>query len=98
MRLKVFCCYDSKAEAYMQPFFMNSRGEAIRSWIDVVNDGKSAISRYPTDFTLFEIGEFDDSTGQVQMHSSYVSLGVAIEHKKEPVQQVPMFNDMKAVK
>ena len=40
------------------------------------------MSRYPDDFTLFEIGEWDDDKGSVTMFETKKSLGLAIEYKK----------------
>lgn len=76
---KVFAVYDSKVEAYMNPFCMRSKGEAIRAFTSTVNSGESAISKYPEDFTLFEIGEYDEMTGVLTPHETRINLGVAIE-------------------
>lgn len=83
MKTKIYAVYDSKAEAYMQPFFMQSRGIAMRSWEDIANDEKSQICKTPGDFTLFELGEWDEQTGVITMHESQVNLGLAI-HVKRP--------------
>lgn len=82
MMLKIFTTYDSKAEAYLQPFFLPSRGEAIRAWQDVVNDQKTQFNKYPEDFTLFELGEFDSRSGTITTNTK-ISLGNAIEFKKQ---------------
>lgn len=37
MKLKMFAVYDQKAEAYMNPFVMQTKGQAIRAWSDTVN-------------------------------------------------------------
>lgn len=87
---KMFTVYDSKAEAFLPPFFMRSRGEAIRAWESEVNNEQSNFCRFPSDFTLFEIGMFDDSNGSVTMYESKVSLGVAVEFKKKPVEQLSL--------
>jgi len=90
MKSKIFTTYDSKAEAYLQPFFMGTRGEAIRGWQTVVNDPKTQFNKYPSDFTLFEIGEYDETTGEITAHTAKVSLGVALEFLKQenPVAQL----------
>ena len=67
MLLKVFTVFDSKAEAYLQPFYGKSKGEAIRSFIEAANDKQSQIGKYPEDFTLFDLGEFDDSTSRFNL-------------------------------
>lgn len=79
MILKVFCVYDSKVEAYMSPFFMHSRGQAIRSFTDTLADPSTQFSKHPGDFTLFELGEYDDSTAKFSMLNTPLSLGVASE-------------------
>lgn len=79
MILKVYTVYDSKAEAYLQPFFSQSKGVAIRSFQEAVRDEKSNISKYPEDFTLFELGEYDDSNSKFNLHNTPQSLGVAVE-------------------
>ena len=80
---KVFTIYDSKLEAYMQPFFMQSKGQAIRAFTDSVNDSQSQFNKHPEDFTLFQIGEYDDATARIQNLSTPQSLGVALEYLKE---------------
>lgn len=79
MILKVYTVYDSKAEAYLQPFFSQSKGVAIRSFQEAVRDEKSNISKYPEDFTLFELGEYDDANSKFNLHDTPQSLGVAVE-------------------
>lgn len=88
--VKLFTVYDSKAEAYMHPFVMRSRGEALRAWESEVNNEQSNFSRFPADFTLFEIGVFDEASGSVTMYESKVSLGVAVEFKKKSVEQLSL--------
>lgn len=85
MKLNVFTCYDSKAEAYLQPFLMPSKGEAIRAFTATANDDKSNIGKYPADFTLFHIGEYDDQTGTLTNYEIKNNLGCAIEYKKNDV-------------
>lgn len=86
---KVFTVYDSKAEAYLTPFLMRTKSEAIRGFQDVCNDDKSNFCKYAEDYTLFEIGEFDDSIGTYTMYASKVSLGCAIEYKRMDALSIP---------
>jgi len=79
---KVYTVYDSKTEAYLQPFFMASNGAALRAFIDAVNDPASAFGKHPEDFTLFELGTWDESTASLAMLATPVSLGVAITFLK----------------
>jgi len=78
---KVFCVYDSKAEAYMRPFLDQSTGAAMRSFSDEVNsDSKeSMLATHPEDFTAFELGSWDDEKSVFDLHITPISLGLAIE-------------------
>lgn len=82
MIYKIFTVYDSKVEAYLQPFFMRSKGEAIRAFSELVNDPQHNFSKYPSDFTLFELAEFTDETAGLFPLKTPVSLGVGIEFVK----------------
>lgn len=75
---QVFTVYDSKAEAYLQPFFSVSKGAAIRSFSDAINDSQSTIGKHPEDYILFALGSFDDLNCVFECGSP-VSIGVGSE-------------------
>lgn len=81
MNYKVFAIFDSKAGYYKPPFMMRNKGEAIRGFQQLANDGKSQIALNPEDFVLFEIGEFDDQNA-IYTQDNNKSLGCAIEFVK----------------
>lgn len=83
MKIKVFCIYDVKSEAYQQPFLQSTRGQAIRIFMDLISDKNTQIARYPEDFTLFELAEFDTSKGTYENLNSPVPLGCATEYAKD---------------
>lgn len=87
-RLKVYSVYDSKAQFYGNPFFQRTKGEAMRSWTTIANDEKSEICRFPGDYSLFEIGEFDSDTGTLHPHQALINLGLA-QDVKEVSSSVP---------
>jgi hypothetical protein len=82
MIVKIFTVYDSKIESYLQPFFMMSKGAAVRALTDSVSDATHQFAKYPEDFTLFELGSFDDADATFTMHPTPISLGVAVEFMK----------------
>lgn len=63
--LKVFAIRDSKAEVFKTPFFQKSHGEAERTFQELVKDENSLVSKYPEDFDLYHIGEYNDQTGVI---------------------------------
>lgn len=63
MLLKVYTIRDSKAEVYNTPFFQKTHGEAERSFNQLLRDEKSMVNKYPEDYDLYFIGNWDDQEG-----------------------------------
>lgn len=80
MLLHVFTVFDSKTESYLPPFYQPALGAALRSFADVCNDPSHAFNKHPSDYTLFHLGSFDDSTARFDPLVTPVSLGIAQEH------------------
>ncbi len=79
MLQKIFTVYDSKAESYSNPVYLNSTGPAVRTFSDSVQDPESPFAKHPADYTLFELGTFDDVTAKMELLPTPKSLFVAIE-------------------
>lgn len=62
---KVVSIRDAKSELFGRPAFVTTIGAAVRSFTDEVNTARenNDLYRHPEDFDLYELGEFDDSTG-----------------------------------
>lgn len=67
---RIFSVFDSKVCVYLRPVFAQSKGQVIRELSDVVNDPakQAAFSKHPGDYSLFEIGTFDDATASLVPH------------------------------
>lgn len=83
MIYKVFSVYDSKVEAFLPPLFFKSKGEFLRAFAETANDEKSNIGKYPADYTAFELGSWEDSSANFDLHKTPISLGLAVEFVKE---------------
>lgn len=81
MRHLICAVYDGAVEAFMNPFVVRAKGEAIRAFHQVVNEPGTDIGRSPADYTLFVLGEFEVSTGQLYAFEAKVNLGTALEWK-----------------
>lgn len=75
MKLEVFSIFDRSVNAYMAPFYCRSKGEALRSFTDVVNDKQRSIGKYATDYSLMCHGEYDDSSGTFVCHDPVRMIG-----------------------
>ena len=73
---KVFAIYDSKAECSTFQFFAINAGLAVRKFEDLVRDPNLPFGKYPEDFSLHEVGEFDERT-MVIKEQQHVNLGLA---------------------
>lgn len=64
MKLRIFSIYDEKAQAYNFPQYMKHNGEAIRALQNELDRKESMICKFPKDFSLYCLGEFDDNNGK----------------------------------
>lgn len=86
---KVFSVFDVKSELFSPPFYMTSRGEAVRAFKDLANDANTTVGRHPSDFKLVYLGLFDEETGQFE-NAQQESLGFAIDYVALPSGSIPL--------
>jgi len=72
--LKIYSVFDSKAEAYLMPFFSQTQGTAVRSFISAVAEEGNLFRRFAEDYTLFELGEWDQRSAEFHQHESPKSV------------------------
>lgn len=80
MNLVMVAIRDEKAEAWLNPMFFLSEGQAIRSFADAVNSGEGDIGKHPEDFNLFRVGYFDQKSGMIDVTEPY-HLGLGSIYK-----------------
>ncbi len=78
----IFTVYDEKAEAHMRPFFEQTKGTAYRAFEESCNDPSTNFFKYPKDYTLYFIGQFDDNTCEIITAMPPLALGKATEFKE----------------
>lgn len=59
----VVAVYDARVQAFLNPIFCTTKGEAIRSFSDAVADDRAPFKAHPEDYSLFVLGEFDEGLG-----------------------------------
>lgn len=85
MKLRLFSLYDSGVGAYLKPFWADHKANAIRSFIQLINDksdNNNMVANHPDQFVLFEIGEFDQNSGVFSSYQTPLSLGNGVEYVK----------------
>lgn len=75
--------FDEKAAAYLKPFYEVSKGSALRSLMDVLDDPKHPFSRHSADYTLYLLGRFDDLTGEFNNEKVAVCTLLELRARKE---------------
>lgn len=79
-KINVYAVFDAAVSAYMQPFFMQAHGQAIRGFVDLARDKNTNIANHPADFTLCQLGTYDEYTGKfTNLEPSPFPLGTALE-------------------
>lgn len=68
MIMNVYAVYDAKSGFYMRPFFMQADGVAVRAFQDEVNReaADNPLYNHSGDFSLYRVGQFDDSIGELK--------------------------------
>ena len=76
MMLQIYSIYDSKSKAFSQPFSSANDQVAIRQFTTLASEQGNNVNKFPEDFSLHHIGEFDDSTGML-VALPHENLGLA---------------------
>lgn len=76
MIVYAFSFFDSKTGLFSQPFYSVARAAAVRAAVDYARDPSSAFFGHHEDYTLFELGTFDDNTGVLTSHTALENLGL----------------------
>lgn len=80
--LKVVAVQDARSGFFMRPSFGNHLGSILRDWESVVNDPQSQMNKYPEDFALYELGEYDDISGNFKCEATPRLLSTARQVQK----------------
>jgi len=79
--LSMFTIHDSKAEAYLQPFFSANIETARREFATAVNK-EGQFNRWSEDYSLFYLGQFDQNEGTTTLETSPKHICNAITLKE----------------
>jgi len=80
MNINVYSIKDNKVGTYGMPFFSPNEVQATRNFARSCHDTNVQISIFPSDFDLFYLGSFDDTTGkffQDERHPQFIIGGMS---------------------
>lgn len=78
MKKPVVAVKDKKIGMFDSPFVVRHPGEAMREFDTVIKDTNTKFGKNPEDFDLYQIGTYDESTGELETISppTHLSSGV----------------------
>ncbi len=78
--MKLFTVHDTKAKLYQNPMFMKTAVEALRAFEQGCKDEKTNLNKYPEDYTLVEIAEFNEENGVITPYLQLKELSKATDY------------------
>lgn len=63
--MNVFSVFDVKTRLFSNPFYARTIDAAARDFTQAVNDPAAMADKFPRDYELFHLGEFDQDTGRL---------------------------------
>lgn len=79
MTQKTYSVRDSKTEIFSPPFMAHTHGEAERNFKQACQDTQSQICKFPEDYDLYYLGEYDNNTGKFSLIDTPQHLVKAIQ-------------------
>lgn len=74
MITKIFSVFDDKADLFMPPFYNQQTPVALRVFADACRQDDHPFRQNPADYHLYEVGTFNDETGDLMGLSKPVLL------------------------
>lgn len=81
MEQQIYSVYDSKAAAYLQPFYLPRHELAERAFAHAACTEGHAFNNFAGDYTLFWIGTWDEENGILTNAEAKLNMGTALEHR-----------------
>lgn len=85
MKINMYVIYDVKAKFYNKPFYMQNDSIAIRAFTDLANDPQTDVYKHPTDFQLFNVGNYEDTTATIE---AFPPIHMANAHELKEVETI----------
>jgi len=62
---QVIAVQDIKVGAFSKPVAVPTDGAGVRAFQDAVNDPSTEYNKHPEDYSIFNLGTFNDQTGEL---------------------------------
>lgn len=78
--MKLVSVQDLKAQAFLAPQAVPTTSVALRMFESECKNKDTMFHKHPADFILFEIGEWDERTGDLTPYSKPTALATASDY------------------
>lgn len=75
--LGIFSIFDAAAAAYLPPFFSPTPAVALRAFSSAANDNDHKFHLHASDYTLYQLGEWDPENGAFKILETRTMMGTA---------------------
>lgn len=84
MKKSVYAIRDNKLGSFAVPVLIENDAVATRQFGDIIlNGGDNVMTKHPSDFTLYRLGEFDCKSGKFENVDCPVALATGSDFVKE---------------
>lgn len=91
--MNIFTIFDTKAKAYMQPFFSKNAATALREVQSAVDNTEHGFNTHAEDYSLFHIGNYDENSGKIDPISpTHIINLVELKQVNIPSNVIPINN------
>jgi len=94
MKSKLFCIRDQKIGIFQEPFPCPTDKAALRSLEAAVQQGQGDLGKFPGDFDLYEIGNYDPETGTVEAYKQPKHLTSCLAFENQVAKPAPVRDDI----
>jgi len=81
--MKLIAVKDMKSQLFLKPHFENSLADATRSFEVMANESENMLSKFPHDFRLMHIADFDIETGILSPMDLATDLGSVADYQRK---------------
>ncbi len=75
--MKLYSVHDAKGNFYDVPRVFRNAGEAARAFETTCKQSDTAWNKYPADFTIVELGDWDADSGTIMPYDKHLHIARA---------------------
>lgn len=70
----IYTVFDKKVGTYFPPQYADHVVQLQRSLQELLQEKNNNLAKFPTDFELYELGKWDENTGEILVHDKPIFI------------------------